>query len=202
MATVFSKTRIANLALSHIRNKSVIENVDTESSTEAQSAKLWYDVARQQVLTDSDWGFARKRLILAEHGDDPPAEWAYRYQYPVDCVQPRRIENPLGRQKAPVAFELGFSDNGTQSILANEADATLIYTRDVEDTSLFTTYFILALSYILAYYLAGPLTGKKSIQEDMLKLYGTMLGIGEARDANATAAATDAPPDAEWIAER
>ncbi len=200
MASV-SKVQIANLALSHIRDKGAIESLD-EATPQARMAKLWYDAARRQVLVDSDWGFARKRMTLAVHGDDPPDDWSYRYQYPSDCLAPRRIRNPLGRIKPAVPFAVEQSDDGSRSIVTDAEEAELSYTLDLEDVTAFSPYFVLALSYQLAYYLAGPLTGKQSIQKGMLEAYNLMLNTGAAHDANGTAAATETPPDADWIAER
>jgi hypothetical protein len=42
-------------------------------------------------------------------------------------------------------------------IRTNEPDATLIYSRDVTDTTKFSHSFVIALSYMLASYLAGPI---------------------------------------------
>ena len=198
MATT-SKTLIANLALSHIHDKGIIENVETEKSAQARAANLWYDPARRQALADFDYGFARKRLALSTHGKDPPAEWGYRYQYPSDCVSPRRIENPLGRRQLAVPFEIEQADDGTMSILVDHQDAVLVYTRDALDPAFFTPHFVLALSYLLAHYIAGPLTGKNSIKDDMIVKYNTASNVGAAHEANATAAGTDGSLEAPWI---
>jgi len=94
---LFSKTKIANLALSHLLDKSNLENIETQTDPQAVIANLWYDVARMEVLEDFNWKHARKRQTLAAHGDAAPtAEWAYRYQWPSSCVAPRYIENPGG----------------------------------------------------------------------------------------------------------
>ena len=94
-----SSVKIANFALSKVGTDSTIETL-TENSAEAKACNLWFETARKQALSAYDWPFARKRLALAVHGDDPPDEWAYRYQYPADCVKARFVENPVG--KTPV----------------------------------------------------------------------------------------------------
>ena len=201
MASV-SRTSIGNLALSHIREKSVLENIETDKGASAQAVNLWYDPARRQALADYDFGFARKRLALAVHGDDPPAEWSKRYQWPSDCIQVRRIENPLGRQKPPVLLDIEQANDGTMSILTNQDEAVLIYTRDATTPAFFTPHFVLALSYLIAHFIAGPLTGKKSIQDQMIVSYNLAAGAGAAHEANVTARATEGAPDAPWILER
>lgn len=201
MAAV-SKTQIANLALSHIRDKGQVENVDTDTTTQAKTARLWYDPARRQALAEFNHGFARSRLALATHSEDPPATWAHRYQWPSDCVQPRYIQNSSGRVEPPVPFELEVAGDKTRSILTDQDEAVLVYTRDEEEVTFFSPHFVLAFSYLLAHYMAGPLTGKQSIQDKTLEKYNLTINTGAAHEANVTAAATDADPDADWIQER
>ena len=196
------KTTIANLALSHIRDKGVVENIETDVAVQARTANLWYDPARRQALTDFDYGFARKRLILTAHGQDPPAEWTFRYQFPSDAIQPRHIQNPLGRGKPPIPFEIEQADNGAMSILTDQEEAVLVYTRDAENTTFFTPHFVLAFSYLLAHYLAGPLTGKSAIQKRMIENYNSASNTGAAHEATVTARGTEAEPEAPWIAVR
>ena len=78
------------------------------------------------------------RKTLTAHGDDPPTDWTYRYQYPSDCVKARFIENPLGRTKDPVPFDVEQSTDGTMSIVTNQNEACLIYTKDVTSPSLYS----------------------------------------------------------------
>lgn len=195
-----SKTDIANLALSVLRSKAVIQNVDTETSEEAQTAAVWWDVARQQVLTDYDFWFARTRQTLTEHADDPPDEWAYRYQVPATCVHPRYVENPLGANQPRVPFEIEQS-SGTLSLLTNQEDAVLVFTRDEENTALFPAYFVAALAHLLAFYMAGGLTGKQSIQDRALSGYRFAAEMGAAHEGNVSASATQGAPEAKWISE-
>jgi hypothetical protein len=90
-----SEVSICNMALSKIGASSSIESL-TEESAEANECNLWYTFSRRQTLQATDWGFARRRITLATHGDDPPSGvWGYRYQYPSDCLTMRKIESPV-----------------------------------------------------------------------------------------------------------
>src|SRR3546814_8520623 len=101
-----SKVQICNMALSHIGSKSTIESVD-EPSAAAQQCRLWYEMARRQALGAYNWTFARKRLALAIHNDDPPEGlWNFRYQYPADCLKAREIENPGGPDMDAIKYEI------------------------------------------------------------------------------------------------
>tara|TARA_R110000751_G_scaffold137379_2_gene240811 strand:+ start:8928 stop:9530 length:603 start_codon:yes stop_codon:yes gene_type:complete len=180
-----SAVKIANLALSNIGASSSIEAF-SEATAEANATDLWYDFARQSVLAAYPWGFAQKRLTLAAHSDDPPdGVWVYRYQYPSDCLVARSIVNPSGADADAVPFEIESSDDGsTISILTDMASAVLVYTWDLETTSLWSPHFVLTLSYLIAHFIAFPLTGKKTIQQDMLREYIGLLQQADALNAN------------------
>ncbi len=192
-----SDTFIANAALEQIGAKSGIQNLN-ENSVEAKACKFWYDFCRVHVLEAYNWGFARKRLSLASSSDDPPEGiWGYRYQYPVDCVKAREIENPLGDTYDAIPFEIEQTSDGTAKTILTDADeAILIYTRDVQQTSLFPAHFIDTLAAQLASRIALKLTGKRTIRDDMQKLYASLLSVAPAHDANE--AVKDKPREAEW----
>jgi len=197
-----SKTQIANLALSHLDSEDVIENIDTEQSTEAKVARLWYDPARRQALAEYDFHFSRKRLILATHNEDPPSDWAFRYQFPADAVQERFIENPAGRTKPPIPMIVEQAVDGTRSILTDQDEACLVYSRDEEDVTFFPPHFDLALSYLLAHYMSGKIAGKASYKERTIQAYNIAAATGASVQANASAKTTEAPPLASWHLER
>ena len=199
MATI-SPTRIANLALSNVGTKSTIESL-SEDSAEANECDLWYEFAREEALKAHNWSFARKRFTLALHGDDPPDEWGFRYQYPADCLAIRLIQNPAGTTADPIPYRVEMSDDGmTKSILTNLEDAAVIYTFNQQTTAFFTPYFVKMMSYLLGGYIAFTLTGKRSVRADMVKQYEKLLVTAPAYDANE---GQNGPPrEAEWIRDR
>lgn len=196
-----SDTFIANAALEQIGAKSGIQSL-AENSPEAKACKFWYDFCRVHVLESYDWGFARKRIAMAASSDDPPEGiWSYRYQYPVDCVKAREIENPLGSTADAIPFAVEqTSDGSAKTILTNTEEAKLIYTRNVEETSLFPAHFVDTLSAQLASRISLKLTGKRTIRDDMQKLYNALLMAAPAHDANE--AVRDKPREAEWTRAR
>lgn len=186
MASI-SKVKIANLALSNIGAKSSIESL-TENSAEAQECNLWYDVALELALEAYDWSFARTRLTLATHSDDPPdGVWEYRYQYPSDCVKLRSLVNPLGPDADPVPFTVETSEDGlTKSILTDLDDAVAVYTRLQTQTSMFSLYFVFTLAAALAHLIAFTLTGKTTIQDSWQERYLAYIRDASSHDANET----------------
>ena len=195
-----SKTFIARLALSALGNKSRIENVDTENSVEAKECKLWYDFAREEALEAFDWSFARKRATLAEHSVDPPEEWAYRYQYPADCLAMRFIENPAGPTADPVPYIVEDASDGTPSILANLDSAVAVYTFNQQNTTRFSRHFCRTMAYFLARDIAIALTGKRTLRDDMVAAAATMIVGASAQNSNERQ--DPKPRDAEYIRAR
>jgi hypothetical protein len=161
-----SDVQIANFALSKIGDDSTIESL-TENSAQANECNLWFDHSRKQTLSAFSWSFAKARITLATHGDDPPANWGYRYQYPSATVKARFIENPAGRDADPVEFVIETSDDGTRSILTDLDEAKLIFTKDITDPSLYSEFFIEALAAVLASHIAYALTGKIKLQRSI-----------------------------------
>ena len=203
-----SPAGIANMAMSHIGAKSAIENFN-EKTPEAAQARIWYDYSRRTVLEVHNWGFARKRLTLALHGDvisetstDPMAGvWGFRYAYPSDCLVARKIQNPNAPPDDSVPFAVEASLDGKEkTVLTSMEDAVLVYTWNVENTDMFSSLFVLALSHLLAHHVAYPLTGKREIKVDELKIFQGLIPLATGADANE---GVDPPPrDADWVRAR
>lgn len=165
---------ICNLALSHIGSDALLSSINPpDGSVESGYCSRYYPVARQELIEMHPWTFSKTRAVLALLSTNPSATWAYAYTEPADLVQPQRIlttstldaygffpfggllradEVALFTERGSADFE---SENGV--ILTNEQSAVLLYTRDVTDTSRFTAGFTVALSYLVASYLAGPI---------------------------------------------
>lgn len=200
MANISAVT-ICNMAIGNIGNSQPIEDFyPNERSTEAFQATLWYEHARRQALEDHDWNFARKRVALSIHEEAAPTGiWTYRYVYPSDCIKARFIESPSGPLGDMVPFEIEVISS-EKTILTDAESANLIYTRDQTLTSLFSSKFVSTLSYLLAHYMAFPLTGDIRIKQNALEMYQGMLR--SASGSNAQEGASRAPREASWISGR
>ncbi len=208
MASI-SKSIIANMALGHVGHRHPVEDLDTDSSPEANECRLWYDYARFQVLEAFDWTFARKRISATLHADTVSevdgqpytGTWGYRYRYPDNCVKVRKVQNPVAPPDDAIPFAVELSLNGNErTVLTNQENAVLVYTFDQEVTELFSPAFVSALSHLIGHYIAFSVTGKRSMSNDMLKKYQQLLPAAGASDANE---GVDKPPrDAEHIRAR
>lgn len=150
-----SAVDIANIALSFIGADAVVVSLSPpDGSVESGHCARFLPLARRSALSAHDWSFARKRVDLAELVNDS-TEWLYKYQVPSDCLRPRRVLS---------ATSLGYPERGASdyeiegnALYTNQASATLLYTRDVTDTTRYPADFETALGMLLAAYLAGPL---------------------------------------------
>lgn len=200
MPAGFDKVRIANMALGHVGAEGSIESLD-ENSEVARIAKLWYDAARIATLEAYNWSFARKSKALATHSEDAPStRWRYRYQYPVDCLNPRFIENPAGVTADAVPYEIENAGDGTRSIVTDLEDAVLVYTADVETVALFSMHFVIMCSYQLAVFINPQVTGKFGIADRMQRLFEQLRVT--APQADATSSVPREERDPSWIRER
>lgn len=177
-----SDIQICNIALSNI-GVAPIQSFQ-ENSKAARECNLRYGVSRDSVLRDHDWNFARKTETLALL-PDTYLGYSYAYQYPVDCVAARKIYDDKtellstavyvdANGEAAARDEIKFELLG-QKILTEKAEAVLIYTYRVENSSLFDGLFIDALCYRLAADLAPSLRGQVSLQDRMMKAYSLLV---------------------------
>ena len=198
MALGVSSVLIGNMALSHIGANSTIESL-TESSAAAKQVNRWYDFCRRQSLASFDWNFARKRQLLAEHSEDAPSgDWNYRYVFPADCLVAREIVPPSGWQDDAIPFKIETESTGTaKTILTDQGTATLAYTFDLKDTTLFSDFFVELLSYNLASKIAFAMTAKVNLKQLMVQMYQNMLAAAPAQNANE--GVQRGPRDAEWV---
>lgn len=182
-----SAVDIANIALSHIGADAVVTSLSPpDGSVEAGHCARFLPIARQAALAGHDWSFARKRVALAEVTNDSE-EWLYRYQVPSDCLRARQVLQPVdpdGRERGAARYT-----QAGDKLYTDQADAVLLYTTDVTDTTKYTPEFVTALGMILAGYVAGPLIkGREgmTVGEGWAQRGTAMLRQAAADDSNGT----------------
>lgn len=89
-----SVVEICNLALSSLGKGVPISALD-EASEEARQCKQHYGFARDWLLQQFEYQFARKVLALASLSNDWDERWGYRYSKPNDCLKIIRIVPPI-----------------------------------------------------------------------------------------------------------
>lgn len=178
-----NQTEICNLALSRV-GAGFIDDIN-EVSVPAELCLLLYPIARDATLRDHDWNFARKRAAMATLDQDND-QYDYVYLMPADCLAVREIYNPnKGFKGDRIPFELGLDEDGSRvTILTDEYQAILIYTKKVTNASLFDSKFVDALAWRLASDLAQPLRGDIKLGQEFLQQYARQIGDAKATNAN------------------
>jgi hypothetical protein len=215
-----SEVEICNLGLSNIRGGS-INNFD-EGSLQAQLCKLKYPIMRNRCLAELPWGFCRKIKPLATVTTEI-FNWAYAYQYPVDCLKIHRLIGayeelsnfdadiisrlidsqllPVSEARRKIPYEV-FNFDDKKTIGANEAELRVGYSAKVTDPNLFDTDFIMALSHLMSSELAIPIVGGeigRQFRSDSLQLYKAYLHSAIASDMNEQ---VDPPAESEYVTVR
>mgnify|MGYP006921731695 CR=1 FL=1 len=186
-----SEVDICNLALTHFGQGASIDAIDPpDGSAEADYCARFYPIARDEMLERQVFTFSTKRATLAELTNDRP-DWQHRYALPADCLKPRAVL-PATYSRFDSLEELITSTGAFEweagSIYTDEADAVLVYTFRLTDTTKFSPLFVTSASYILAGYLAGPIakdpTGRTQLA--LRQLGDRYLTMAAASNANAT----------------
>jgi hypothetical protein len=192
---------VCNLSLAHLGDEATVSSISPpDGSAQADHCKRFYPIARDALLEEVAWNFATRRIVLAETANTPPDVWAYEYAYPGSCLRILAILDSSGDENAPQDYMQGTDDTGAKVIWTNTEDATALFTFAVTDTTKFSTLFVTTLSYLLASYLAGPITRDPGTKKSMYQAY--MAELGKAGVSNAKANKNPATGVAPWISAR
>lgn len=169
---------ISNLALSHLGDTATVVSLNPpEGSMQAEHCARFFPIARDTLLEIHPWGFASKRIILAQLTSNWP-QWMYAYAIPSDAIKilavlppdstddvsaPAKLPSAIAQPGAPdwgaytpQPFVTEVNGDGAEVIYSDQGNAILRYTASVSDTNIFSPLFTIALSWHLASMLAGP----------------------------------------------
>ena len=194
-----TKTEIYNLCLINIGHT----RKATADSTELANCESIYEQKKRSLLTMADWSFARTYTTLALTGNTATG-WTYEYAYPNGCLKAIEIARESSDTK-PIPFTTGLRYNESTEteqrvILTDEANAELVYIRDIQSTTLFTPKFVDALWSYMNITLARLMAKKESTVQEMTKLFE--FHMSEAIRSGETEAADKPELDAIWIRDR
>lgn len=209
-----SKTDICKMALAHVGSDASLTSIDPpDGSVEAGYCATFYPIARAEMLEDHTWTWSKARATLAET-TNASLVWTYAYALPSDCMGPVRVLQQavfydFVTQPYPTLVtadelqqwtERGSADFDVegQVLYTHEPDAVLLYTKDITDTTKFSMKSVVALSYLLASYLAGPIIKGEpgaTAAAKFRQAYQTMKGSAAAGDANGSSERAEHVPD-------
>lgn len=203
---------ICNLALGHLGDNATVSSIDPpEGSAQAEHCARFYPIARDTLLEMHSWNFSVRRSALAQLTAYWP-EWKYAYALPGNVINVISVlpqdaaddyaarfiptDTPVfahnyspviaaGRY-VPQPYTIETKDDGGQILYTNMENAVLRYTVHVDDPTLFSPLFTLALSWHLASMLAGPvIKGDQGAAEAKRCQQMTMAYLQQARASDA-----------------
>lgn len=183
-----SEVDICNLALSDMWQEAVITSIiPPDGTVEAQHASVFYPIVRDKLLEMHSWYFATSRKSLALFStNEAENSWGYSYAMPGNCLKPRIILLPTAaRDTEAQRHEVEAREDGQVTIYTDVEDAVLVYTRNVTDTSKFTPMFVTAFGFLLAQYMAGPITKNPKTVRLMAQSFTSEYIQATAADASA-----------------
>ena len=134
-------------------------------------------------MKDFDWNFANSYRELSLTGNIPSnPKFLYEYDYPNDCLFAREIISYCDKEL--IEFEIAANASGQKIINTNVIPAILRYTKVVENEAFFSTEFVMAFCWYLAFLAAPALTGNRSIQSDCLSIYTSILAKSKSLNAS------------------
>ena len=158
-----SEVDVCNLALAHLADEAAVSSISPpDGSAQADHCKRFYPIARDALLEIFAWPFATARVALALTTGEPAGAWEYEYVMPADVARVLSINvDGVLDDTATQDYVIETNSDGSAVILTNTPDAIMRYTRRVTDTTKFSPLFVTTLSWLLASFLAGPITKSK-----------------------------------------
>ena len=204
MASQVSSTYISNMALRHLGHTKPIQEIETDSSEEAVACRTFYDISVEEALRDFAWPFATRIETLGLVATDPNDEWGYSYRYPSDCMMFQRIlsgtRNDTRQSKVP--YKIG-QDNQGKLIFTDKENAQAEFTRLEENVHMFPRDLVIAISFLLANYIAPSVTKGGDVAklgDRALNSYAAW--IEKARANSLNEGQSEEPPESEFIRAR
>src|SRR5690606_36381904 len=89
-----SEVEICKVALGHLGDTATVASLDPpEGSAQAEHCARFYPIARDALLSMHTWGFATRRIALAQLGE-APVGWHYAYALPTDALDILAVMGP------------------------------------------------------------------------------------------------------------
>ena len=134
----------------------------TEDSERARLVNALYEEVRDEVTRAAMWNCAKDRQVLASLATTPAFGWSYYHQLPSTCL--RVIDVLSGDIRVDHEVE-------GRKIMTDVSSVNLIFLKKITDPNDMDALFIGAYTAKLAAELAEPVTGSRSLAEQMWTLY-------------------------------
>lgn len=191
------------MSLGHLGVGTTIANVDTESSQEARACRTFYDTVVRQAFRAYEWPFATKFEDLGLIETEPTSEWDYSYTYPSECLDFIRILS--GTRSDTVSSRIPYKIaviGGTKVILTDEPEAVCEMTFYNEAVEQWPPDFQLAVSFLLAHFIAPSVTGGDPFKRGDKAYQQYQWMINDAKASAVNEVNSDPAPESEFTTGR
>ncbi len=155
----YSAVNICNLALNQLSEQQ-IEGL-TDSNKAARLCNTFFEQSRDELLRAYDWNFSSSRAVLAQLSTSPLFGWDFAYALPSDYLMLRNRED----------YGLYRIEDGKLYSNLDSTEFNIRYTRRIDDYNDCDPLFIECWYLYLAYKIAFPLTGDRTLRGEMLQYY-------------------------------
>jgi len=154
-----TKTEIGNLSLLHLGITKRLSNLDSDTTPQANIINIVFDICRRKFIREFDFPIQTDIVTLNLIQECPNDEYRYEYQYPTGSVKVRRILSGIRNDSRQTRIHYRVVKGPTtKAIWTDQQDAKAEITVDETDTSIFDDDSVMALSFLIAYYIAPALT--------------------------------------------
>jgi hypothetical protein len=189
---VANRLDIANIALGHF-GADFLQSFD-EGTTLGAQVRAYYETVVRKALEDHPWRFAEAVVQLAPDAEPARPDFTYAYELPADCVTVRGVldyrftggsdsfgdDSDYEDSNQKYGTRRSFQIMG-RKLVTDELSPYLIYTKRSPEQG-FSAHFTLAVSYLLAHYIAGVVTEDASRVAYFLTAYRQELAFARSRD--------------------
>jgi len=164
-----SKTDIANQALNHIGEPTIMDITDKDNAT-ARIINSVYDVTFREIARDHEWNCLKRRTEAAKLATAPVFGYTNQFKLPADFIRLLRLNGRDISQRTDT-YEVENLD-GVGLVLLSDADSAKIqYIAEVTDTTTYDTLFVEAFSVYLASKIATQIRQDEAKGEALMSRY-------------------------------
>lgn len=195
------KTLLANMTFAHCAISRTVLNIDAtgETTVEADQFNAFYPTVMSSVIMQYMPDFPQRQVALSLIQENPNLTYDYEYSYPSDCLIARDMND--GLQLGVDLFNTipyQVANDGNERVIWSNQDApNLNYISDFDVIDKMPPSFALALSLIIASYIAPAITENRNSGVTLSKRGHNEMAIAMAGQANERGAHLQA--DAETI---
>jgi len=191
------------MALGHLGIGTTISNLDTEQSQEARSCRTFYETVLKSTFRAYEWPFALKLESLGLIEANPTDEWDYSYAYPSGCLDLIRILSGTRNDtlQSRIRYKIATIDEA-KVVLTDEPEAVAEFIYYNETVEQWPEDFVLAISFLLAHYIAPAITAGDPFKRGAQAHQQYMWMINSAKASAMNEEQRDETPDSEFITTR